>query len=162
MKKLKLYLDTSVISYLDQKDSPEKMAETRLFWEKIKTGEFDVVISDVVNEEIENCDEQKREVLFDYLAQIRYDVVIVDSHAIAIAKQFIDFHVLKQNSFDDCRHIAAAITSGCDAIVSWNFKHIVNHKTMAGVKAVAAINGYKDLLIYTPGSIAEGEYDDTL
>ncbi|MDR0539451.1 MAG: PIN domain nuclease, partial [Spirochaetaceae bacterium] len=66
-KKLRLYLDTSVISYLDQTDSPEKMAETRLFWEKLKAGEFEIVISDVVNEEIENCDEQKREVLFDYL-----------------------------------------------------------------------------------------------
>jgi predicted nucleotidyltransferase len=39
---------------------------------------------------------------------------------------------------------------------------IVNHKTMAGVKAITVINGYKDLLIYTPGSIAEGDEDDTL
>jgi hypothetical protein len=36
MKKLKLYLDTSIISYLDQEDAPDKMAETRLLRDKIK------------------------------------------------------------------------------------------------------------------------------
>ena len=33
-KKLKIYLDTSVISHLDQQDAPEKMASTLSFWEK--------------------------------------------------------------------------------------------------------------------------------
>ncbi len=33
MKKLKVYLDTSVISYLQQEDAPEKMQETRALWE---------------------------------------------------------------------------------------------------------------------------------
>lgn len=32
MNKLKIYLDTSVISYLDQQDSPEQMGETRNIW----------------------------------------------------------------------------------------------------------------------------------
>jgi hypothetical protein len=38
VKKLKLYLDTSTISYLDQDDAPDNMAETRLLWDKIKAG----------------------------------------------------------------------------------------------------------------------------
>jgi hypothetical protein len=69
--------------------------------------------------------------------------------------------VLKQKSFNDCQHIAAAIIGGCDAIVSWNFKHIVNHKTMMGVKAVTALEGYDDLLIYTPSIIIGGEHNDS-
>ena len=48
MKKLRIYLDTSVISYLDQQDFPERMAETHKLWEKIKDGEFVAVISDVI------------------------------------------------------------------------------------------------------------------
>ena len=32
MRKLKIYLDTSVISYLDQSDSQEKMEQTRKLW----------------------------------------------------------------------------------------------------------------------------------
>jgi hypothetical protein len=64
-------------------------------------------------------------------------------------------------SFDDCQHIANAIISGCDIIVSWNFKHIVNHKTMMGVKAITALEGYDDLLIYDPSILIGGEEDDT-
>lgn len=33
MNKLKIYLDTSVISYLDQQDSPEQMKETQEVWD---------------------------------------------------------------------------------------------------------------------------------
>lgn len=32
MKTMKAYLDTSVISYLDQKDAPERMKETQHMW----------------------------------------------------------------------------------------------------------------------------------
>ncbi|GHU95409.1 hypothetical protein FACS189479_08950 [Spirochaetia bacterium] len=43
MKKLKKYLDTSVISYLDRQDVPEKMAETRRLWNQIKAGVYTVI-----------------------------------------------------------------------------------------------------------------------
>ena len=33
MNKIKIYLDTSVISYLDQKDAPEQIKETQEVWE---------------------------------------------------------------------------------------------------------------------------------
>ena len=73
---------------------------------------------------------------------------------------FIDFGVLKRKSFDDCRHIAAAILAGCDIIVSWNFKHIVNVKTIRGIKVVTTLEGYKDLLIYPPSVLLEEDYDE--
>lgn len=42
--KIKVYLDTSVISYLDQQDAPEKMQETREVWSCLKNGEYDIYI----------------------------------------------------------------------------------------------------------------------
>lgn len=36
MKKLKVYLDTSVVSYLYQEDAPEKMQDTLSLWELFK------------------------------------------------------------------------------------------------------------------------------
>lgn len=38
MNKIKVYLDTSVISYLDQKDAPERMKETHDVWEIFRKG----------------------------------------------------------------------------------------------------------------------------
>jgi predicted nucleic acid-binding protein len=162
MKKLKIYLDTSIISYLDQQDAPEKMAETHKLWNKIKTGVFDVVISSVTTRELDDCDEEKQNTLYDYLAEISFDTVAVNEKIMEIAGQIVDFDILKRKSFDDCQHIAAAIISECDIIVSWNFKHLVNVDTVRGVKAITAMGGYKDILIYPPTILLEGDANDTL
>ena len=37
-RKLKVYLDTSVVSYLQQEDVPDRMAETLKLWKKFMTG----------------------------------------------------------------------------------------------------------------------------
>ena len=74
-----------------------------------------------------------------------------------LTEKFIDFGILKQKSFDDCQHIAAAIISDCDIIISWNFRHIVNVKTIRGVKIITTMEGFKDLLIYQPTALLEEE-----
>ncbi len=160
MKRLKIYLDTSVISHLEQQDAPEKMADTHRLWEQAKAGAFDVVLSNIDFEELLDCAPEKRAMLAEYLTQINYTRVNVNADILRIADQMIDWGILKQKSYDDCQHIAAAIVSGCDAVVSWNFKHIVNHKTMQGVKAITALEGRSDLLIYTPPALLGGEDDE--
>ncbi|MHC6203474.1 PIN domain-containing protein [Breznakiellaceae bacterium SP9] len=157
MTKLRLYLDTSVISYLDQRDLPEKMAETHKLWDKIKVGAFDIVISSVTTRELDNCDEKKRNIVYGYLNEIVFTVVSVNEKIMELAERIVDFSILKRKSFDDCQHIAAAIISECDMIVSWNFSHIVNVDTVRGVKAITAMGGYKDILIYPPTILLEGE-----
>jgi hypothetical protein len=41
MKKLKIYLDTSVISYLHQDDAPDAMRDTLKLWQSIKQDEYE-------------------------------------------------------------------------------------------------------------------------
>ena len=52
MGKLRVYLDTSVISHLLQEDVPEKMADTRQLWEMFRNGKYDVYLSTVTLEEL--------------------------------------------------------------------------------------------------------------
>ncbi|MCM1180242.1 MAG: PIN domain-containing protein [Clostridium sp.] len=160
MEKLKVYLDTSVVSYLYQEDAPEKMQDTLVLWELFKKGIYEVYVSDIVFREIDRCNEEKLNILLDYLNQIEYNEVETDSSTIRLAEKFIDFGILKEKSFDDCQHIAAAIIAGCDVIISWNFKHIVNVKTVKGVKVITTLEGYKDLLIYPPSVLLEEGDDD--
>jgi len=47
-----------------------------------------------------------------------------------------------------------------DIILSWNFRHIVNIDVIDGVKAITALKGYHDLLIYTPSFIIGGGTND--
>ena len=160
-RKQRIYLDTSVISYLDQQDAPERMAETHRFWELVKNGEYSVFISSVVDDEISRCYEEKRKTLNTYLSEIEYDKVEIDEKAINIAEKFVVLGILKETCLDDCKHIAAAIIGECDIIVSWNFKHIVNINTARGVKIITAMEGYDDVLIYTPAYFIYGGEDDT-
>ncbi|MCM1284257.1 MAG: hypothetical protein NC180_02290 [Muribaculaceae bacterium] len=160
MERLKVYLDTSVVSYLDQEDAPEKMQDTLALWELFKKNIYEVYVSDIVFREIDRCSEEKLNILLDYLNQIEYNEVETDSNTIKLAEKFIDFGILKKKSFDDCQHIAAAIIAGCDVIISWNFKHIVNVKTVKGVKVITTLEGYKDLLIYPPSVLLEEGDDD--
>jgi hypothetical protein len=57
---------------------------------------------------------------------------------------------------DDSQHIAYACVYSCDMVVSWNFKHMVNLKTISGVKSVNALAGYKEMFIYPPTMLIEG------
>lgn len=159
-KKLKVYLDTSIISHLDQQDAPEKMQETQRLWQLLRQGKYNVYISDIVIAEINQCQQIKRDILIDYLNQIDYFVFSTSESTVNLAEKFIDFGILKQKSFDDCRHIAAAILAGCDIITSWNFKHIVNVKTVRGVRTITTLEGYKDLLIYPPSILIQEEEDE--
>lgn len=160
MRKLKVYLDTSVVSYLYQVDAPEKMQNTLDLWELFKNKVYEVYISDIVIREISGCNEEKLKILLDYLDQIDYNIIETDEDTVELAGKFFDFGILKHKSFDDGQHIAAAILAGCDIITSWNFKHIVNVKTVRGVKVITTLEGYKDLLIYPPSVLIESEDDD--
>jgi predicted nucleic acid-binding protein len=56
MKKLKVYVETSVISYLDQPERGEQATDSHRLWEKLKAGEYEPVVSDVAAAEIARCD----------------------------------------------------------------------------------------------------------
>lgn len=125
-----------------------------------KKGQYEIYISDVVVYEINKCSREKREILLDYLDQIEYTIIETDEDTIELAEKFIDFGFLKRKSYDDCQHIAAAILAACDFIISWNFKHIVNVKTIRAIKAITTYEGYKDLMIYPPSALLEEEDED--
>ncbi len=117
------------------------MQNTLDLWELFKNKVYEVYISDIVVREISECREEKLKILLDYLDQIDYNIIETDEDTVELAGKFIDFGILKQKSFDDCQHIAAAILAGCDIITSWNFKHIVNVKTVRGGKSHNNIRG---------------------
>ena len=95
-RKIKVYLDTSVISYLDQQDAPEQMKETREVWERIKAGQYEVFISDVVLRELADCKEEaKRELLIGRLAEIKYNLIAVDDDIAKLAEKIVTKGVLK-------------------------------------------------------------------
>jgi len=156
MRKPKIYLDTSVISHLDSPDAPEKMADTLRFWNKIVNGEYEIVISSIVALELDACEPVKRAKLYEFLQKIPVTLVELNDDIQLLANKLVEFGVLSEKHLRDRLHIAVALFSQCDVIVSWNFRHIVNYKTMRGVRVVAISTGYCELSLCTPTIMIEG------
>ena len=157
MRKLKVYLDTSVISYPSQEDAPERMNDTLELWKDFVNGKYDIYLSQVTLDEIEKCSESKRNKLYDYLSDIEYTKLEINAEIVELAQKIIDMGILRPKSFDDYQHIAAAVVNACDCIISWNFKHIVNIKTIRGVRAITNLEGYKGIDIINPSVLLESE-----
>ncbi len=151
MKKLRLYLDTSVISHLDAPEVPEKEADTRRLWEDIKLGKYDVVMSELIYSEVDRCpQESKRLMMRSELAEIESTYADQTDEADRLADLYVTVGGLPPKSADDAMHIAIATVAGCDVILSWNFRHIVNLRAMNAVDATNIKEGYKTLRILSP------------
>jgi predicted nucleic acid-binding protein len=160
--RIKLYLDTSVISHLDQQDAPDKMAYTLKLWDEIKNNKYDIVLSDANFNELAQCSIEKQSKLAPFISQINYQRIKITDEILATADHFIELKILTQKSYVDCQHIAAAIHAGCDFIVSWNFKHMVNVKIIRGAKIITIMEGYKEILLCSPNMLIEGSFDNDI
>ncbi|GHV23853.1 hypothetical protein AGMMS49959_18390 [Planctomycetales bacterium] len=155
IKKPIVYLETSIINYLFDDDKPEKQHDTWRLWNEIKTGKYDVVISDAVVSEIEDCPPdfgEKKKKMRDEINRIEYNEIEVleMAEAIALANAYINAGGLPPSCKMDALHIAAATLANCDYILSWNFSHIVKLKAMRAVKKVNADGLWKPLEILSP------------
>ena len=157
MRKLKLYLDTSTISHLFADDVPEKMAETNLLWKDFINGKYKVFISQVVIDEVKKCPEPKQSLMLAQLGLVEFGFLDETEEVKDLTLEYIKGGVLKEKSIADCRHIAHAVVYNCDAIVSWNFEHLVNIKTINKVKVVNAIHHYREMNILPPTMFLERE-----
>jgi predicted nucleic acid-binding protein len=157
MRKPKIYLDTSVLSYLRQPDAPEKMNDTLSLWEEIKAGEYEAVISEVTAMELMNCAEPKRSIMAGYINEAGLEPLPINDEIDDLAEEIIRRGILTLKSINDCRHIAAAIINNCDIIVSWNFKHLVNIRTIEGIRTITIPNHYKPIDIYSPAMLLKGD-----
>jgi predicted nucleic acid-binding protein len=157
VNKYKIYLDTSVISHLDAPDTPEKMNDTLKLWDDIKTGIYEVYISDLTIAELDRCAEPKRTAMLSSLLDIEYVEIIQDNRAKELSRLYFDVGGLPPKSKEDAAHIAIASVNDCDIILSWNFKHIVNLRAMTAVEDVNIKKRYKNIRILSPTMLLSEE-----
>ena len=152
MRRLKIYIDTSVIGgYFDQ----EFETETKELFDKFVRHEYDVVISDLTRSELIGAPDNVK-TLFQTLG-LSPELILITSEAISLANEYMKEKVVGETSKDDCLHIALATIGKIDILVSWNFKHIVNIKRIRGYNAINILNGYQIIEIRSPKDIIDYE-----
>jgi predicted nucleic acid-binding protein len=158
MKKLKIYLDTSIISFaIDGRNPREKRLTLRLI-DEIKAGKYEAFISAVTIAEIKRADNDICKKLLEVVSVINPEELAVDEEAQALANRYITEGIIPVKYADDALHIAVASVNDLDLIISWNFEHIVKFKTKREVTGINSLTGYKNNIeIYSPLEVVQDE-----
>ncbi len=151
MKKLKLYLETSVWNFYYAEEAPEKPAITRQFFHSLPTSPFRIYASDVVIDEINRAALDKRNQLLQLIDIYQPTMLIMNPAADELVNSYLAHQVLPAKSLYDARHIAMVTVYELEVIVSWNLRHLANLNRQQKVQTVNLQNGYtKPLHMITP------------
>jgi hypothetical protein len=85
------------------------------------------------------------------------EVVRLTPAAGELARRYLAEGILQVNMLADAQHIAMATVADVDALVSWNFKHVVNLPRIHGYHGVNAKLGYPTIEIRSPREVLADE-----
>lgn len=149
MKKLRIYLDTSVFGGCFDDEFAE---ESKSLFEEIKNGKFKLVISGTTLGELNNAPEYVQRVLAELPVE-HVELVEYSDEIAMLRDEYIKAGIVGKSCRADAEHIASASVAGVDFVVSWNFKHIVHYDKISGYQAVNLLHGYKAISIYSPKEV---------
>jgi hypothetical protein len=153
---LRVYVETSVISYLAARPSTDAVNMTRQFqslrlWQA--QDSFDLLVSPLVVQECLAGDAaaaQARMGFCNALVQLQ-----MRDSALPLAQELVHSQAIPASSFVDAVHIAVASVHELDFIASWNFKHIAGAIPRQRVEACLRRLKVHVPMIATPEEILE-------
>ena len=154
-KPKRIYIDSSVVYGAPTKEFSE---DSKRFWDTVRNGEFTLIVSDVLEKELKRSPAYVR-MLFAKLPEPQIEQIVSTSESNDLAERYITEGVVDVANIDDCRHIAIATIHRADALVSWNFRHMIYRR--AGYNDVNKKLGYPGIEILTPKQLMEVSHDET-
>ena len=118
-----VYVDTSVFGGAFD---PEFEQASGAFFDQVRDGALEAAVSALVLNELERAPAPVNRLF----AELEPLLVRVDTGEAAydLQQAYLEARVVGRKWETDALHVATATVSGCRAIVSWNFKHIVNFR----------------------------------
>jgi predicted nucleic acid-binding protein len=145
-KKLRIYLDTSVIGGCMDAEFAE--ASERLL-HLARSGKAIFIVSDLMIGELRRAPAHVQRVL-DVLPRTAVEPVEESEESIALRDAYLAARVVGRTHANDAHHVALATVANVDMIVSWNFKDIVHFEKIKGFNTVNAAQGYGPIRIFSP------------
>jgi len=153
MKKMLVYVDASVVGGCDDIEFAE---DSLALWRLFVQGQYVMVLSEHTLRELTGAPEQVRRRPLEIPQEHR--VILSDNdEAYALAEAYLEHRIVGPGSRSDALHVALAVVSECDVLVSWNFKHIVNLDRIRLFNAVSMEKGYRPIEIRSPKEILVNE-----
>lgn len=150
--KPKVYIETSIISYLTARPSRDVITLARQqitdeWWERERTN-YELVISDLVILEASAGDEQMARKRLQFLQSMTLLKAKVEAEK--LTEKIVKSNILPEKAAADASHIAIATTHELDYLLTWNCKHIANAKIFPKIFEIIKTEGYKPPVICTP------------
>jgi hypothetical protein len=157
LKKLRLYLETSVFNFYIDEDRGDAHADTVRLFKEIESGKYEAFTSDYATDELEKALPEKRDKMIHLFAEYGIKVLEPSVEASRLADKYVAQGVIPLKYRTDGLHIAIAAINGLDMVISMNFQHIVKRKTIKMTGAINTLNGYQAVEIYSPMEVVENE-----
>jgi rRNA-processing protein FCF1 len=151
----KIYLETTIFNFPFAYDAPDKKKAALALFDEIKTGKYTPYTSGYVIDELQKAAEPKRTDMMQLIADYHVEVLPANDETASLADKYIAEGIIPEEHKTDARHIAATTVYDLDIILSYNFRHIVKHKTIKMVEAVNTVLGYRKIDILTPEEVIE-------
>lgn len=149
--KPRVYIETSVISYLTARPSRDLVTAgqqiiTHQWW--AGTDAYDLCTSQLTIDEASRGDQLAAAERLEVLGTLA--VLALNEKARQLGDELVRRLAVPQKALDDAYHVAIAAVHGVNYLVTWNCKHIANLHMRALIEQVCQDAGYKPAAIGTP------------
>jgi len=149
---LRVYADTSVFGGVHDDEFRDP---SERFFAAVRSGAFVLLVSEALALEIAAAPDFVQETFEAH--RTHAEGLETTAEATALAAAYLAAGVVPAASRVDALHVALASVAGADAVVSWNFKHLVQLRRIRGFHAVNVLRGYPLIEIRSPLEVTLGE-----
>jgi len=158
--KEKLYIETSVVSYLAARPSRDLLIAARQeataeLWSRLLSAGLAGYVSTLVHQEAQQGDPEQARTRMGAISSLV--VLDIDQEAQALAEQILAAKAIPAEYPGDALHMAVAAVNGMDALVTWNFAHLNNPVARVKIRQIVEANGYRCPEVCSPDELLEME-----
>lgn len=158
---LRVYIETSVISYLVARDSNNsillgKQQSTREWWESDRCR-YESFVSEVVRNEAGRGDATNASLRLEAIEGII--ILAASDEAMNLAALLLQVNAVPAKAAEDAAHIAIATVNSMQFLLTWNFRHINNPSKKRLIESVCLAEGFVCPMICTPDELRESSDD---
>ncbi|HEV7505090.1 MAG TPA: type II toxin-antitoxin system VapC family toxin [Thermoanaerobaculia bacterium] len=159
MAKPKLYVETSIVSYLTAQPSRDiitaaRQQLTRDWWQTTR-GDFDLYISAFVIREASSGNREAAALRIEALRDL--PEIALTEEVDLFSEELMKKVPLPEKAAVDALHIAASVIGGMEYLLTWNFKHLANAVIRRKIDQVCRLRGFEPCIICTPEELLEKE-----
>jgi len=156
--KSKVYLETSIVSYLTARISKNENAnylrKLTIEWWEIEKPKYEIYTSDLVVQEASAGDPEASAKRLKTLESALELETTSEAHKVA---QALLEKAIPQKAAADALHVAVAAINGVDFLLTWNCRHIANPHRKYDIMKVCEDFDYRPPIIVSPINFFEDE-----